>query len=266
MSRSPKAASTLPSKTSNRLNAYALAASAAGVGLLALAPSADAEIVYTPVHATIGRNGSYNLDLSNDGRVEFTIREMALTRPFGTSQILAITPANGNLIKCAGCVFTSFYTAQALNAGSQIGPVGQSVTFLSFRAEMADRAISNGNSLSFYLPWADVQGKFLGLMFHLSDGDHFGWARVSVTFHKGSRNQRSWDALITGYAYETDPEKPIRAGQIDDGQINDGQIDDDKISDDQASGQISSDVPPVNAGLGSLALGAEGIAMWRRED
>jgi len=58
-----------------RLNAYALAASAAGVGILALAQPAEAKIVYTPTNVTIvGPNGSYNLDLNNDGQIDFTIR------------------------------------------------------------------------------------------------------------------------------------------------------------------------------------------------
>jgi hypothetical protein len=238
----------LRTTTINRLNAYAIAAGAAGVSLIALAPPADAEIVYTPTHATVGRNGSYGLDLNNDGIVDFMIRETAGTQAFGTTQELSITPRNGNEIKCRSCVFTSFYTAAALNAGSHIGPVGRSVTFLPFGALMALRDTSRGKSISFDLPWANVQGKFLGLRFHLSDGDHFGWARVTVQFHTGSQGQRSWNALITGYAYETVPNKPIEAGHIGEG---------------ETSSQNHSSMRPA---LGSLALGAGGIAMWRREN
>lgn len=243
-----KKPSALETTTTNRLNAYAIAAGAAGVSLLALAPAADAEIIYTPAHAIVSRNGSYNLDLNNDGIVDFTIREMAQTEPFGTAQSLTITPRNGNEIKCEGCVFTSFYTAAALNAGSRIGPIGRSVTFLPFGALMALRDTSRGNSISFDLPWANAQGKFLGLKFHLSDGDHFGWARVTVRFREGSHSQRTWGALITGYAYETVPNRPIEAGEV-------GKAE--RFSQNEIS---------VRPALGSLALGAEGIAMWRRED
>jgi hypothetical protein len=45
--------SQLPESLHKRLNAYALAASAAGVGLLALAQSAEAEIVYTKTHHVV---------------------------------------------------------------------------------------------------------------------------------------------------------------------------------------------------------------------
>ena len=46
-----------------QLNHYALAASAAGVSVLALVYPADAKVVFTPVHQVIGHNGVYNLDL-----------------------------------------------------------------------------------------------------------------------------------------------------------------------------------------------------------
>jgi len=46
---------------------YALAASAAGVSLLALAQSSEAKVAYTKVHQVIGTNGIYSLDLNHDG-------------------------------------------------------------------------------------------------------------------------------------------------------------------------------------------------------
>ena len=50
----------------SRLNAYSLAAAAAGAGLLATAQSAAAEIVYTPAD-TILTNGILRIDLNHDG-------------------------------------------------------------------------------------------------------------------------------------------------------------------------------------------------------
>jgi hypothetical protein len=52
---------------------YALAASAAGVSLLALTPPAEAKIIYTPAHRVIGPHDSYNIDLNHDGTTDFTI-------------------------------------------------------------------------------------------------------------------------------------------------------------------------------------------------
>jgi len=53
---------------------YALAASAAGVGVLALPQPGDARIVYIPAHVSIvGPHGSYPLDLNHDKVTDFTI-------------------------------------------------------------------------------------------------------------------------------------------------------------------------------------------------
>src|ERR1700688_3394988 len=71
-SRSFKAAN-LPVSVHQQLNMYALAASAAGVGVLALAPSAGARIVYTPTHMKFGRNTEVLLDLNHDGITDFHI-------------------------------------------------------------------------------------------------------------------------------------------------------------------------------------------------
>ena len=48
------------------LNAYAIAASAAGVGMLALALPAEAKIVYTPAHRYVLLNHRLGIDLDHD--------------------------------------------------------------------------------------------------------------------------------------------------------------------------------------------------------
>jgi hypothetical protein len=54
-----------------RLNAYAIVASAAGVGLLALVLPAEGKIVYTKAHKVIGPNSFFQLDLNHDGISDF---------------------------------------------------------------------------------------------------------------------------------------------------------------------------------------------------
>jgi hypothetical protein len=56
-----------------RLDLYALAAGTAGVSVLALAPLAAGEIVYTPTNQKIGFNVPFELDLNNDGIGDFQI-------------------------------------------------------------------------------------------------------------------------------------------------------------------------------------------------
>ncbi len=61
----------LSPKLDRRLLGYAAAASAAGVGMMVLAPSSLAEVVYTPANQTV--NGSLAIDLNNDGITDFTL-------------------------------------------------------------------------------------------------------------------------------------------------------------------------------------------------
>jgi hypothetical protein len=69
----PRKTAHLSDSVLHQLNLYALAASAAGVGVLALAQSAEAKIVYTKTHVVIGRNNIYELDLNHDGLADFKI-------------------------------------------------------------------------------------------------------------------------------------------------------------------------------------------------
>jgi hypothetical protein len=68
-SRPTKTPANLSETVHQRLNMYALAAGASGVGLLALAPRADAKIIYTPAHAKVNR--LLPIDLNHDGVVDF---------------------------------------------------------------------------------------------------------------------------------------------------------------------------------------------------
>ena len=58
------------------LTVYALAAGAAGVGVLALAQPSTAEIIYTSAHQTIRPNHRFAIDLNHDGITDFTIQNI----------------------------------------------------------------------------------------------------------------------------------------------------------------------------------------------
>ncbi len=74
-----------------RLNAYALAASAAGVSVLALTQAAQAKIVYTKTHHVIGKNSTFKLDLNHDGITDFTLRKSPC-RSCGEGTVLSVLP------------------------------------------------------------------------------------------------------------------------------------------------------------------------------
>jgi hypothetical protein len=78
---------TLSESTHQRLNMYALAASAAGVGILALTPPAQARIIYTPTHRTIKTHQILHLDLNHDRIGDYLVSN----RSFCTSDICGRT-------------------------------------------------------------------------------------------------------------------------------------------------------------------------------
>lgn len=230
--RSLRTQSNLHPLTDHRLNAYTLAATAAGVGLLALTP-AEAEVVYTPAHILITRNAPYSIDLNHDGVTDFTISSF--------SRSLAVIAPKGNGVKCdpGSCAFTFAY-AGTMQAGS---PIGSTIPFYgSNRVAMAIEGLA--------LPWDNVRDRYLGLKFEIQGKNHFGWARLSVQF---SSQHNVWRARLTGYAYETVADRPIKAGQIQE--------------EDAAGARLNVPAPDRAriTSLGALALGADGIALWRRE-
>jgi len=67
----------LPDGVNKRLSAYALAAGAGALSVLALAPSAKADtIVYTPANQTL-TNGTLSIDLNHDGINDFQLTNVA---------------------------------------------------------------------------------------------------------------------------------------------------------------------------------------------
>jgi hypothetical protein len=242
MKRPARVPSQLPESLRRRLNAYALAASAAGVGMLASVQPAEARIVYTPAHIKVGGHVGHSvpLDLNHDGQVDFKFGDfpMCTTRCENGFVGLWVYPAaTANQI---WATFPHFFGASALPAGVVVGSKGK---FVSWDAEwMAGfyyNFYTNGTHVQSIGPWRDVKDRYLGLKFVAKDGSHYGWARLNVRCEKsalGTRKELRTLGVLTGYAYETIPNKPIIAGHTH--------------GRDEAT-------------LGHLATGASAIPAWR---
>jgi hypothetical protein len=201
MPRSPRVriATKLPKSIYQQLNMYAFAATAAGVGMLALAPPAAGKIVYTPTQEQIppGFGTGLYLDLNHDGISDFSFVNFYSRT---SSQIgLWISPINAS-----NEVFSNKGFAAALPAGVKIGPKG------NFHRRAIDVMASDDLFHSRCAgPWKEAHKRYLGLKFIIRGKTHFGWARLNVScvyLHAIS-------ATVTGYAYETIPNKPIVTGQ-----------------------------------------------------
>jgi len=242
MRRRPRNTAKLSEPVQHRLNLYALSATAAGVGLLALAQAAEAKVVYTKAHQVIhGQYFTFNLDLNHDGIVDFQLYTFSATDGFG--QALYISPyVNGNSVWHSTKQFGVEW-ALALPAGVRIGPRGHRSKLQSVsRVFMAGRGC-NTTKCSYSGNWFGVGNRYLGLSFLINGKTHYGWARLIVGVVKHDRCCDNATALLTGYAYETIPGKAIITGET--------------------KGKDDGTVEP--ASLGHLAKGASAIPIWRQK-
>ncbi len=217
----------------SRLNAYALAAAAAGAGLLAMAQRAAADIVYTPAD-TILTNGILRIDLNHDGIDDIGLGIFDYAFKVKLLRARGLTPNNGIMGSGEG----TSYPPAALKAGYRIGPAGL------FWQEQND-AVRVVASHASYIggPFANVHNRFLGIVFDIDDQPHYGWVRLSVKAYI-NQHKPHIDVTLLGYAYETVPGQSLRAGQID--------------------SEVGMLEPiPQGGTLGMLALGR---SLWRRKE
>jgi hypothetical protein len=231
----------VPPSMHRDLTTYALAAGAAGVSAMALSQPANSQIVYTPAHGVIGRDQTIAIDLNHDGITDFTIRNIfTSTRSGGEEARLYVQFKQG-----AGVIYVGSSSAAPLNKGAPIGPPNK-FSHQGFEA-MADQFyFLDGGTYSFGR-WINVSNRYLGLRFRINGQVHFGWARLST---KCGHFQIA--AVLTGYAYETQANTPIASG--DEGNGNNAVME----------SPMSPTETEVRASLAVLALGSDGLAIWRR--
>lgn len=225
---------SLNERLDRKLLSYTVAASAAGVALMALSSAGQAEIVYTAANQSIPPGGTVNLDLNHDGITDFTIRANFASCAFIENcwiQSLKVDPASQN-----GVLGLSRF-ARGLVPLSRVGPGENSVRASLYMDYCKATLTSWRYSGSFF------QGaNYLGLVFSINGETHYGWARFKVDV-KWRCNAH---IVMTGYAYETVPNEPIRAGET-------------------ANHKVSA-IERSQAGLGALALGSPGVEAWRRDE
>ncbi len=211
MKRTLRNASTLSESLQRHLNTYALAASAAGVGMLTLAHAAEAKIVYTSAHKQLPLNHLSPLDLNHDGTADFFFNDSLWGTTYSAYAFLSISPTGPNKRnnQIWGTGRGKNRVASALPAGVSVGPKGR---FYPGQGQMAwgNGSFSGPGCSNSKGPWADATGRYLGLKFSVGKEDHFGWARLNV---QCSEHGEGFSATLTGYAYETVPDKPIITGK-----------------------------------------------------
>jgi hypothetical protein len=244
--RGSKPPARLGAKLEQALLAYASAATSAGVALLALTSPAEARIVYTKANEQIFPEKFFHLNL-NHAKPDFTFDDSGGSTSFGGAWgILTIFP-NHSRNQIWGYATSQGFTrmASALAAGVQVGPSGM---FSPGERIMLRTSVSGAfrRGVSTYYcrgPWKNATNRYLGLKFIIDGEVHYGWARLNVS----CANVRV-SGTLTGYAYETVPNKPIVTGKTK------GEV--------QAGGAVHTQgaVAPT---LGRLAQGSAGVSAWR---
>ncbi len=172
-----------------------------------LLPSAQARIVYTPAHVRIGE--MHALDLNHDGKTDFFLYD---TFFHGTTH--SVTYSGSDLavvgVERNGVVGnrSTHYLAKPLRAGAKIGTKND---FYGERMALNQHTSHGGHETTsgFWLNGGKgVKNRYLGLRFTINDKTHYGWARLNVSF-----SSHIITGTLTGYAYETVPNKPIIAGK-----------------------------------------------------
>jgi hypothetical protein len=230
----PRKTANLSESVHHHLNQYALLATVMGAGFMASVQPAHAKIVYTGAHHRLPLNKDFFLDLNHDGIKDFRFHvltsDVNVRGTSGTqdSAFLWAYPQG-----TANQVIGKQPYASALRAGARIGPKG---LFNPGRGTMGG-VIFEGFQPQYLGPWAasgqPVNRRYVGLKFIINGKVHFGWARFNVRVYRNPES--TVHAVLTGYAYETIPNKPIIAGK--------------------AKGRDVITMPDTAGTLGHLALG-----------
>jgi hypothetical protein len=234
-SKGPRSKQQLSESLLAHVNAYALAAGAAGVSLLAMTQPADAEIIVTQAHGNVPLNKYVSIDLNHDGIPDF--RFLLSTFAYHTFRGTLLVQPRG----AGGVIASPGGYAAPLSLGASIGPA-QAFTkgkHLNMARSAGFDYFSSRYSRNVFGPWENVQSRFVGVEFLIGGETHYGWIRLTVNF-----TNRTGTATLTGYAYETVAGQSIQAGQ----------------QADEAS------APAATPSLGMLALGSLGLEFWRREN
>ena len=96
-----------------------------------------------------------------------------------------------------------------------------------------------------YGNWGNASYKYLGVRFLISGETHYGWIQMSTDTVNGMT------ATIEAYAYEVQANKKITIGSTADAELRTAP---------EATKVTNSRGPS----LGMLALGSDGLNMWRR--
>jgi hypothetical protein len=244
-----KLPSILSESLHRTLNAYTLAASAAGVAMLACSVPAEAAPVCKNPNLTIPGTNTYALNPAGQQIAPFNIAQTfnnPSSQSFGWWNRDFLTPNSAG----ANAVVDKNGFPAALAAGASIGPAaqfgrGKSYGLLfTYGYGPSGRGGEKHHKGNFQFG----QSNYFGFKFSVSGEVHYGWVRLSVTLGRGLDGKAVFTKILS-YGYETTPNTAIAAGSC---------------TASAAAAAPTGGAPSAAASLGLLALGSEGLPLWRQ--
>jgi hypothetical protein len=250
----------LPAALDHRLNAYALAARAAGVALLACSP-ADSATVCKKVDVSLVKTDTFSLNPENLQIAPFNLVE-----------------TYNDLSSLSACCWgdRGFIIPNSIGAAELLG-AGDLPADVAFGAKIGPegrfgKGRSYGLLFTFGYDWGGTyrhhQGNFqlkktnyIGFKFSVSGEHHYGWVRLSVTFDQGG-DGKVGTMHISSFGYETTPNTAVHAGQCSSQPVLRSPASSEQKARRNSVRNARTARPP--ASLGELAAGSSGMRVWRR--
>jgi hypothetical protein len=246
----------------NSIGGYVLAATTAGVATLALAIPAEGAPVCKNLSAVLNYTATFAFSPARQSVAPFNVAQS-----FHTFSTLTSTGINRGFftpnLPGAEMALSSKGMVSGLASGAKIGPGGRFgrgamygliFTFIPDYGATSQHHLGN---LRF------GQTNYFGFKFLASGQAHYGWLRMESKIVRG-RSTPSVETNIMAYGYESTPNTGIPAGSCTAAASGPTAVGSAPSGDNADASEVSADDVAQPAVLGALALGAQGIPLWRK--
>jgi len=234
----------------HRLNGYALAASAAGVALLACAHSAEASPVCGSLSVTLSYTDTYAFNPAHQKQAPFnlahTFNEISShTQSLRVRGFFTPNTPDAEVMASTNGLPTELASGASIGPGANFGKGKQYGLLFGYYYHNRFKGNFQPN-----------QSGYVGFQFSESGQTHYGWLRLRLA----NLNGEFYPALLLSeFGYESSPNTAITAGNCaaSASRVGPGS----KLQLALTEGKNSSNT----GSLGLLALGYSGLPVWRRE-
>lgn len=175
--------------------------SAIATGILAISATAQGQIIYHDVNpdVTLTGNDSLELDINNDGIIDFTLYHGNSQSGANVVDGAMITPKDTNAVLMSGSSYLI-----ALNNNDSIS---ESDTVWGSYGYFLAKGIANGKPFEMGNWTGGITDKFAGFRFAKNGNWFYGWARFDVPADAKSIKIKDW-------GYNSVANSEIKAGQL----------------------------------------------------